>query len=93
MDFNDMFSHCGDIFDEMGFGGFRGGFHQQSQTRKFQGSDLRLKVKLTLQEIAKGTTKKFKVKKDVTCKECNGSGAAPGSHPEICTECNGSGAV
>ena len=82
MDLNDIFSHFGDIFGDMGFGGFRGGFHQQSQTRKFQGSDLRLKVKLTLQEIAKGTTKKFKVKKDVTCKECNGSGAAQGSHPD-----------
>ena len=93
MDLNDIFSHFGDIFGDMGFGGFRGGFHQQSQTRKFQGSDLRLKVKLTLQEIAKGTTKKFKVKKDITCKECNGSGAAQGSHPETCTECNGAGAV
>ena len=93
MDLNDIFSHFGDIFGDMGFGGFRGGFHQQSKTRKFQGSDLRLKVKLTLQEIAKGTTKKFKVKKDVTCKECNGSGAAQGSHPETCTECNGAGVV
>ena len=69
-DMNDIFSMFGDIFGGHmggfgGFGGFGGGGNRGAQ--RHHGSDLRLKVKLTLEEVAKGTTKKFKVKKDITC--------------------------
>lgn len=93
MDINDIFSHFGDIFEGMGFGGFSGfgrGGHSQ---RRYKGGDLRLKVRLTLQEMASGTKKKFKVKKDVTCPECHGTGCESGHQPETCPTCHGSGYV
>ena len=63
---DDIFSMFGDVFGGRGgFGGFGGG--RSRQPAQFRGADLRLKVKLTLQEIATGTTKKFKVRKDVSC--------------------------
>ena len=62
MNMDDIFSMFGDIFGGHGFGGFGGGSRRPQQHR---GSDLRLKVKLTLEEINKGVTKKFKVRKDV----------------------------
>lgn len=92
MDMNDIFSMFGDIFGgHSGFGGFGGG--GGSQQRVYRGADLRLKVKLSLQDIASGVTKKFKVKKDVTCEACHGSGAANGAKPETCPTCHGSGVV
>ena len=92
---DDIFSMFGDIFGGRGgfsggFGGFGGNTGRQ-QPKKFRGSDLRLKVKLTLQEIATGATKKFKVRKDITCPHCHGSGAEGGSSSEICPNCHGSG--
>lgn len=81
MDMDDIFSMFGDIFGgHSGFGGFGGfgGGGQRQQQRVYRGSDLRLKVKLSLQDIASGVTKKFKVKKDVTCTACHGTGAANG---------------
>ena len=100
-DMNDIFSMFGDIFGGHmgggggfsgfgGFGGFGGGGNRGAQ--KHQGSDLRLKVKLTLEEVAKGTTKKFKVKKDVTCTHCHGSGSQDGK-TESCATCHGTGYV
>ena len=96
MDMDDMFSMFGDIFG--GHGGFSGfsGFGGGSRTRQhaqFRGSDLRLKVRLTLQEIATGITKKFKLKKDVTCTHCHGTGAESGSGTETCPTCHGQGIV
>lgn len=94
MDMNDIFSMFGDIFGGgggfSGFGGFGGG--RSSGPAKFRGSDLRVKVKLTLQEIANGVTKKFKLKKNVACQHCGGSGAE-GNATETCPECNGTGRV
>ena len=93
---DDIFSMFGDVFGGHGggFGGFGdfggGGQRQKPQCR---GADLRIKVTLSLQEIATGTTKKFKVKKDVTCTHCNGSGAEKGSASETCPTCHGSGVV
>ena len=72
-----------------GFGGARGGGARQSP--RYRGADLRLKVRLTLQEIATGVTKKFKVRKDVVCDHCHGTGAEGGSQPETCPNCHGSG--
>ena len=69
MNMDDIFSMFGDIFGGHGFSGFGGG---QRRPQQHRGSDLRLKVKLTLEEINKGVTKKFKVRKDVTCSHCHG---------------------
>lgn len=91
---DDIFSQFGDIFEGMGFGGFgsaRGS--RRGAPRQYRGDDLRVRVKLTLEEIATGVTKKFKVKKDVQCHECHGSGCKGGSKPETCSRCHGSGYI
>ena len=99
MDMNDIFSMFGDIFGgHGGFGGFGGfdGFGGGGGRRgpvNHKGTDLRLKVSLTLEEIATGVTKKFKVRKDVPCSHCHGSGAEHGSGSETCPTCHGSGVV
>jgi len=86
---DDIFSMFGDVFGGRGgFGGFGGG---RRQPAKYRGSDLRLKVKLTLQEISTGVTKKFKVRKDVECPHCHGTGAENGAQAETCPNCHGSG--
>ena len=91
---DDIFSMFGDVFGGRGgfsgFSGFGGGGRQPAQHR---GSDLRLKVRLSLQEVATGVTKKFKVRKDVTCSHCHGTGAEDGSGTETCPTCHGSGVV
>lgn len=96
MDMDDIFTMFGDIFGGHsgfgGFGGFGGGGQQHSQ-RVYRGSDLRLKVKLSLQDIASGVTKRFKVREDVTCEQCKGTGAEGGAQPETCPTCHGSGMV
>ena len=94
MDINDIFSHFSDIFGDMGFGGF-GGFSggRRGAHPQHRGGDLRLKVKLSLQEIAAGVVKKFKVRKNVTCTECHGTGCETGHSAETCKTCNGSGYV
>ena len=95
MNMDDIFSMFGDIFGGHGFGGFGGGFGGGGRARKpqFRGGDLRLKVRLNLQEIATGVTKKFKVKKKVTCTHCHGSGAEGAGATEQCPTCHGSGYV
>ncbi len=91
---DDIFSMFGDVFGGRsgfgGFGGFGGGSGQKPQ---YRGSDLRLKVRLNLQEVASGVTKKFKVRKDVQCTHCHGTGAEDGSGTETCPTCHGSGVV
>ena len=72
-----------------GFGCFGGGRGQ----RQYRGSDMRMKVRLTLEEISTGVTKKFKVRKDITCTECHGTGCASGHSPETCPTCHGQGYV
>lgn len=96
MDMNDIFSMFGDLFNGHNpFGGF-GGFGSDGAGTGAQrpvGGNLRLRVKLTLEEIAKGTTKKFKLKKYVKCNECGGSGAEKGTTADTCPTCHGHGYV
>ena len=96
MNMDDIFSMFGNIFG--GHGGFGGGFEgfgggSQGGQRVYRGSALRLKVKLSLQDIASGVTKRFKVKEDVPCDKCKGTGCENGSSPETCPTCHGSGMV
>ena len=95
MDINDIFSHFGDIFGDMGFGGFGGfgGGGRRGGRPQYRGGDLRLKVKLSLNDIATGVTKRFKVRKNVVCTECNGTGCEKGHDPETCPTCHGQGYV
>jgi len=92
MTMDDIFSSFGDIFGDAfgGFGGFSGG---RRSRRVNKGSNLRVKVKLTLQEIAAGTEKKIKVNKYDTCDACSGTGAADASSLSTCPTCHGSGHV
>ena len=94
MDINDIFRHFSDIFSGSGFGGFGGfggGGGASHAVRK--GDDMRMKVKLTLAEIATGVTKRFKLRKQVHCPECGGSGCEKGHAPETCETCHGRGFV
>jgi molecular chaperone DnaJ len=98
MSMDDIFSQFGDIFgdafggafgDAFGFG-TRGG---RSQRRVNRGSNLRVKVKLTLEEIANGVEKKIKVNKYISCNACNGTGAESGASFNTCPTCKGRGQV
>lgn len=91
MSMDDIFEHFGDIFGGHFGGGFGGGGRQRQRVNK--GSNLRVKVKLTLQEVAKGVEKKIKVKKHVTCSKCGGSGAEDANSVTTCSTCKGSGSV
>ena len=92
---DDIFSAFGDIFGgHSGFGGFGSGFGGGArQHAQYRGADLRLRVKLTLEEIATGTTKKFKVHKDVACPHCHGTGSEDGTGSTTCPTCHGQGVV
>ena len=86
----DIFSQFGDIFG----GHFGGGFRSSSGGRRVnRGSDIRVKVKLTLAEIATGVTKKLKINKTVACTKCGGSGAKDANAYATCSTCGGSGYV
>jgi len=90
---DDIFSRFGDIFENMAFGGGRGfGGHSRGH-RVNRGSDIRIRVKLTLQEIAKGTEKKVKINKQHTCSDCQGKGAASAADIKTCETCHGTGMV
>jgi molecular chaperone DnaJ len=93
MTVEDIFSSFGDIFGDAfgGFGGFGAGSRRGKRVSK--GTNLRVKVKLTLQEIASGTEKKLKVSKYDTCDSCHGTGAADASSMSTCSTCHGSGHV
>ena len=98
MNVEDIFSQFGDIFGgAFGGGGFSGfgGFGSSSRggRRVNRGSNLRVKVKLSLEEIANGVKKKIKVSKYVGCSSCDGSGAKGGSSYSTCSTCRGTGQV
>ncbi|MGI6339116.1 MAG: molecular chaperone DnaJ [Bacteroidales bacterium] len=90
MTIEDIFSSFGDIFG--GFAGF-GSSRRSSGRRVNRGSNLRVKVKLNLQEIASGVEKKIKVSKYNTCTACSGTGAADPSNVSDCATCHGTGHV
>ncbi|MBC8213694.1 MAG: molecular chaperone DnaJ [Candidatus Marinimicrobia bacterium] len=91
-DINDIFSTFGDIFSGGGFGDI---FGRRTQGRQYhqKGSDLKISIGLTLEEIQKGTTKTVKIKRLEACGDCNGSGARPGTKPTTCPTCHGNGEV
>ena len=97
MNMDDIFSQFGDIFGDDLFGNFFGGGQQrgrgQQRSRGVRGSNLRVKLKLTYEEIAKGVTKNIKVKKHVVCTTCSGSGAKDKGSVQTCGTCGGSGQV
>lgn len=90
MNMEDIFSQFGDIFGSFG-GQSRGG--GGGGRRVNRGSNLRVKVKLTLEEIAAGVEKKIKVTKYVKCTTCSGTGAKNGSAYSTCSTCRGAGQV
>ena len=101
MNMEDIFSQFGDVFGGGGGGGgspfdsFFGGGGQSSRggRRAQRGTNLRIKVKLTLEEIANGVEKKIKVNKQIVCDTCDGTGAKDKNSFSSCKTCGGSGAV
>lgn len=95
MNMDDIFSQFGDIFGGGGgspFDSFFGGGGGGGQSRRGRkGSNLRIKLKLNLEEITNGVEKKIKVKRHVSCSTCSGTGAKNGAAFSTCTACGGSG--
>ena len=103
-DFSGGFGNLNDILNDLfggafgggfgGFGGFGGGFGGgQRRERVHRGRDIRVRVKLTLEEIAKGVEKEISIEKNVPCPDCGGRGAKNGSDIKSCPACNGTGQV
>jgi molecular chaperone DnaJ len=89
----DIFSAFGDIFGG-GFGDFFGtSGRRRSRKAESRGSDLQIRLRLTLEEIATGVTKKIKVKKQIVCETCNGTGSSRNSKSTTCLVCQGTGEV
>ena len=106
-DFSGGFGNLNDILNDLfgggfggfsgfggGFGGFGGGFGGgQRQQRVHRGRDIRVRVKLTLEEIARGVEKEISIEKSVPCPDCGGRGAKSSSDIKTCPACNGTGQV
>ena len=106
-DFSGGFGNLNDILNDLfggafgggfgGFGGFGGGFGGarggQRQQKVYRGRDIRVRAKLTLEEIAKGVEKEISIEKSVPCTECGGKGAKNSSDIKTCSACNGTGQV
>ena len=103
-DFSSGFGNLNDILNDFlggfgfggGFGGFGGGFggqRGQRQEKVYRGRDIRVRVKLTLEEIAKGVTKEVSIEKSVPCQECHGRGAKNSADIKTCPACHGTGQV
>ncbi len=93
MNMEDIFSQFGDIFGGAFGGGFGGSsFGGGGRRRVNRGTNLRIKIKLTLEEISKGAEKKVKVNKYINCSTCSGTGAE-GNGRSTCSTCHGSGQV
>lgn len=92
------FSDFGDIFDTFfggsgGFGGFGGSTRTRNPNGPIRGNNVNISINLSFIEAAKGCKKTININRMVRCEECNGSGAAAGTQPEICPDCHGSGQV
>ena len=100
-DFSGGFGNLNDILNDLfggGFGGFSGfsgfgGGRGQRQQRVQRGRDIRVRVKLTLEEIAKGVEKEISIEKSVPCTDCGGRGAKNSSDIKTCPACHGTGQV
>ena len=105
-DFSGGFGDLNDILNDLfgggfsgfsgfggGFSGFGGGRSQRQQQRVYRGRDIRVRVKLTLEEIAKGVEKEISIEKSVPCPDCGGKGAKNTSDIKTCPACNGTGQV
>ena len=97
MNMDDIFNQFGDIFGDEGFGSFFGGGNGRrgstGRARGTRGSNLRVKLKLNYEEIAKGANKTIKVKKHVICNTCQGNGAKDKNSMQTCNTCGGNGQV
>ena len=98
MNMEDIFSQFGDVFGDDIFGSFFGGGQRRGgsgggRARGVRGSNLRVRIKMNYEEIAKGANKTIKVKKYVVCNTCTGSGAKDKSSIQTCGTCGGSGQV
>ena len=94
MDMEDIFSQFGDIFGGHNpFESFFGGGGRSGGRRVNRGSNLRVKVKLTLEEIVNGVEKKIKVNKFISCSTCKGTGAKNSTSYQTCQMCHGQGHV
>lgn len=99
MNMDDIFSQFGDVFgDDSPFGSFFGGGgggrrSSGGRSRGVRGTNLRIKIKLNYEEMAKGATKTVKVKKHVVCTTCSGSGAKDKNSTQTCGTCGGNGQV
>lgn len=89
----DIFANFGDIFENSPFSDFFGSSSSGRRSARRKGTNLRIKLKLTLKEIATGVEKKIKVRRQVACKSCNGTGAKNGTSFVHCNTCNGTGQV
>ncbi|CUW43511.1 chaperone protein DnaJ [Brucella vulpis] len=93
--FGNRFGDAGgfaDIFEDI-FGEMMGGGRRRSNGGRERGADLRYNMEVTLEEAYAGKTAQIRVPTSITCDECSGSGAKPGSQPTTCTMCSGSGRV
>lgn len=88
----DIFSHFGDIFSDL-FGFSMGGAARGHQNRPRQGADLRYNLGISFRQAARGDDIPIKIPRSVTCPDCKGSRAAPGTSPETCRQCGGAGQV
>lgn len=98
MNMDDIFSQFGDVFGDDMFGSFFGGGSGGSRSRGgrqrgVKGSNLRIRIKLNFEEIAKGASKTVKVKKYINCNTCTGTGAKDKNSSQTCSTCGGNGQV
>ena len=87
-DFSDIFSSFGDIF---GFGG--GSTRNSNPNAPRRGDNIRTQINISFEEAAFGCEKELNIPRIEPCTDCNGTGCAPGTTPEVCPECKGSGQV
>ncbi len=103
-DFSGGFGNLNDILNDLfggafgggfggGFGGFGGFGGGRRQERVYKGRDIRVRAKLTLEEIARGVEKEISIEKNVPCPDCGGRGAKNSADIKVCPACNGTGQV